>query len=124
MILLPPGTRTVSASSSVTLACLQVYAVIQSTLERLTLIGVINVDVQEQALMLTQTVGEEIASMIRVQKSLEAEFQRLIELQHTMRHEPNKVKKEVRNQDKDHGSRMASECDVLSLSPGKNIYHF
>jgi hypothetical protein len=71
--------------------------VIQSTLERLALIGVINVDVQEQALMLTQTVGEEIASMIRVQKSLEAEFQRLIELQHTMRHEPNEIKKEVCN---------------------------
>lgn len=79
----------------ITSPCLQVYAVIKSTLERLALIGTINVDVQEQALLLTQTVGEEIASMIRVQKSLEGEFQRLIELQHTLRHEPNKVKKEV-----------------------------
>lgn len=72
------------------------YAVIKATLERLALVGVINVDVQEQALALTRTVGEEISIMIANQRSLEAEFQRLIAAQHQLRHENNKLRKEVR----------------------------
>ena len=74
---------------------LQVYAVIKATLERLALVGVINVDVQEQALMLTRTVGEEISVMIANQRSLESEFQRLIAAQHVLRHENNRLRKEV-----------------------------
>ena len=64
-------------------------------MDRLALVGVINVDMQEQAMTLTRSVGEEIAVKIRLQRALEVEFQRLIEQQQMLRNQSNKVKKEV-----------------------------
>jgi IQ domain-containing protein G len=75
---------------------LQVYAVVKATLDKLALVGVINVDMQEQAMTLTRSVGEEIAVKIRLQRALEVEFQQLIEQQHHLRNQSNKIKKEVR----------------------------
>jgi hypothetical protein len=75
--------------------CMQLYVVIKATLDKLALVGVINVDLQEQAMTLTKTVGEEISVKIRLQRALELEFQKLIEQQHQLRSQANKVKKEV-----------------------------
>lgn len=73
----------------------QVYTVLKATLEKLALVGVINVDMQEQAMTLTRSVGEEIAVKIRLQRALEVEFQELIEQQHHLRNQNNRIKKEV-----------------------------
>lgn len=73
----------------------QAYAVLKATLEKLALVGVINVDMQEQAMTLTRSVGEEIAVKIRLQRALEVEFQELIEQQHQLRNQNNRIKKEV-----------------------------
>ena len=75
---------------------LQVYTVVKATLDKLALVGVINVDMQEQAMTLTRSVGEEIAVKIRLQRALEVEFQQLIEQQHQLRKQSNLIKKEVR----------------------------
>ena len=76
-------------------ACEQVYAVLKSVLDKLSLVGVIAVDPQEQAMVLTQSVGEEISTMIAEQRELEKKFEALINQQHLLRNAPNKNKKLV-----------------------------
>lgn len=73
----------------------QVFTVLKSTLEKLALVGVITVDQQEQALTLTKTVGDEIAALIKQQNALEKEFERLVLRQHELKHQTNRIRKEV-----------------------------
>lgn len=73
----------------------QIYAITKATLEKLALVGVINVDLQEQAMTLTKSVGEEISVKIRLQRALEKDFQALIEEQQRLRGQANKIKQEV-----------------------------
>ncbi len=70
----------------------QVHAVLQATLEKLALVGTINVDPRVQAQELTQNVGEDITRMISEQKALELRFEQLIAAQPALRNLPNKVK--------------------------------
>lgn len=76
---------------------LQVYTVVKSTIEKLSLIGVITVDQQEQAMALTKTVGEEIAALIKQQNTLEKEFESLVLQQHELKHQTNRIRKEVQS---------------------------
>lgn len=73
----------------------QVYAVLKATLDRLGLVGVITVDPQEQAMVLTQSVGEEISLMINEQRELEKQFEVLIGQQHILHNAPNRMKAQV-----------------------------
>jgi IQ domain-containing protein G len=73
----------------------QIFTVLKSTLEKLALVGVITVDQQEQAVTLTKNVGEEIAALIKQQNALEKEFERLVLLQHDLKHQTNRIRKEV-----------------------------
>lgn len=52
----------------------QVEAVLQTAVDKLAIIGMINVDPRSQALELTQHVGEEISRMITQQKDLESRW--------------------------------------------------
>ncbi len=70
----------------------QVFAVLKSTLDKLMLVGMIEVDPKVQAQELTQSVGEEITKMIAAQKELERRFEELVSAQHTLRNLPNKTK--------------------------------
>lgn len=70
----------------------QVYSVIKHLLDKLALVGIINVDPKVQAQELTQSVGEEITRMIGQQKELERRFEELVSAQHTLRQLPNKAK--------------------------------
>ncbi len=65
---------------------------LKSSLEKLTLVGVITVDPKVQAQELTQSVGEEITRMIANQKNLERRFEELVSAQHVLRTLPNKSK--------------------------------
>jgi hypothetical protein len=73
----------------------QVYAVIKMTLEKLALVGVINVDMQEQATLLTKSVGQEISAMINHQAALGKRFEELIAQQHQLRRDGIKTKQNV-----------------------------
>ena len=68
----------------------QVYGVLKAVLDKLQLVGVITVDPQEQAMVLTQSVGEEISTMITEQRELETKFEFLIGQQHVLRNAANK----------------------------------
>eukprot|EP00891_Asterochloris_glomerata_P008098 jgi/Astpho2/8098/Aster-03042 len=81
---------TVSVLSFVQAA--HVFAVFHAMLEKLSLIGAIRVDPQEQAEALTRSVGEEITHMLEQQKQLEDKFQTLLAEQHILRSLPNKNK--------------------------------
>lgn len=74
---------------------MQVYTVVKSTIEKLSLVGVITVDQQEQAMALTKTVGEEIAALIKQQNILEKEFEALVMQQHELKHQTNRLRKDV-----------------------------
>jgi hypothetical protein len=74
---------------------MQVYTVLKASLDRLGLVGVITVDPQEQAMVLTQSVGEEISLMISNQRDLESKFELLINQQHALRNAPNRVRAQV-----------------------------
>ncbi len=67
-------------------------AVLRTTLEKLSLVGSIVVDLKAQAHELTQSVGEDITTIIAVQKALEARFGELIAAQQLLRTLPNKSK--------------------------------
>lgn len=84
----------------------------KSTLEKLALVGVITVDQQEQALTLTKTVGEEIAALIKQQNALEKEFERLVLRQHELKHQTNRIRKEV----------IASAATFLSSAHGGSSF--
>jgi hypothetical protein len=70
----------------------QVKAVLSAALEKLALIGVINVDPAAQAQALTESVGDEIGRMISAQQQLERRFEELVAAQHELRGQPNKIK--------------------------------
>ncbi|KAG2449103.1 hypothetical protein HYH02_005851 [Chlamydomonas schloesseri] len=69
-----------------------IYSILKQTLEKLALVGQLQVDPKVQAHELTQSVGEEISRMITEQKKLESRFEELVALQHVLRHQPNKTK--------------------------------
>lgn len=69
----------------------QVHAVLQSAIDKLSLLAAIIVDPQVQARELTQSVGDEISRMIDEQKRLEQRFQELIAAQPALRALPNKA---------------------------------
>mmetsp|Transcript_14435 Transcript_14435/g.25193 ORF Transcript_14435/g.25193 Transcript_14435/m.25193 type:complete len:410 (+) Transcript_14435:94-1323(+) len=69
-----------------------VYSAIKHMLDKLALVGIINVDPKVQAQELTQSVGEEITRMIEQQKDLEHRFEELVTAQHSLRQLPNKAK--------------------------------
>ena len=70
---------------------------VKSTIEKLSLVGVITVDQQEQAMALTKTVGEEIAALIKQQNTLEKAFEALVMQQHELKHQTNRIRKEVQS---------------------------
>ncbi|KIY96422.1 flagellar associated protein [Monoraphidium neglectum] len=74
------------------LEALHVKAVLSAALEKLALIGVINVDPAAQAQALTESVGDEIGRMISAQQQLERRFEELVAAQHELRGQPNKIK--------------------------------
>jgi len=65
---------------------------LSATLEKLALLGVINVDPAAQGQALTQSVGDEIGRMIVEQQQLEKRFEELVSAQHELRNQPNKLK--------------------------------
>ncbi|KAF8062108.1 DRC9 [Scenedesmus sp. PABB004] len=66
-------------------------AVLQAALDRLALLAVVQVDPAAQALELTQSVGDDISSMLAHQKALEGRFSELIAAQPALRAQPNKA---------------------------------
>lgn len=66
-------------------------------IDQLALVGVINVDMREQATLLTASVGREISSMIDRQAELGARFEELIAQQHQLRKDGNANRQTVRH---------------------------
>lgn len=66
--------------------------VLSTALEKLALVGTINIDPTAQAQALTQSVGDEISRMISEQQQLEGRFEELVAAQRVLRAQPNKAK--------------------------------
>nr|A8HQ54.1 RecName: Full=Dynein regulatory complex protein 9; AltName: Full=Flagellar associated protein 122 [Chlamydomonas reinhardtii] len=107
---IPPEIMRQATEKTAQLAPLEgghIYSILKQTLEKLALVGQLQVDPKVQAHELTQSVGEEISRMITEQKKLESRFEELVALQHVLRHQPNKTKL-MENQ-------VASERQALQL---------
>lgn len=70
----------------------QLRAVLAAALERLALVGAVNVDAAAQAQALSRSVGDEIGLVMAEQRELEGRFEELVSAQHELRGQPNKVK--------------------------------
>eukprot|EP00877_Chromochloris_zofingiensis_P005335 jgi/Chrzof1/14802/Cz09g16210.t1 len=101
-----------------------VHAVLQSTIDKLALVGVINVDPRLQAQELTQSVGDDITRMISEQKEHEQRFQALIAAQPALRNLPNKAKLRENQAEVQHVSealRAATRQLCRSLKDNPNV---
>mmetsp|Transcript_57255 Transcript_57255/g.181112 ORF Transcript_57255/g.181112 Transcript_57255/m.181112 type:complete len:422 (+) Transcript_57255:88-1353(+) len=96
----------------------QVHAILKMAIDRLALVGIIEVDPSLQAQELSQSVGDEISRVIQEQRSLEDRFEHLISQRVVLKAMPNKTKYKE-NQDELH--RVANQLRSTTKQLCRNL---